>query len=172
MRPVAIALLLAGGCLSAPSDEGEPEPADNLLPNGNFEVGVAGWGAQQAEIGVDPTAHSGEASAFVCLAELPELPAYYYFFTDVAVPVSAGRHEAAAWMRRMPDSSGQLVSLVVSDGEAFAQSPAVVADDTWQRLAIAYDAQAAPLTVLLQAVPESDGDCILVDDVSLVQAPE
>ncbi|HUS65384.1 MAG TPA: hypothetical protein VMZ28_12615 [Kofleriaceae bacterium] len=181
MRRLALVALLVTGCLGAPDDgDGErPDAApdrldaggENLLPNGDFEIGLAGWDtdATNADLFDDGPSHGGERSASVCLRDVP-LPDYYFLFWTELVAVDPGSYRFTAWARVGEGAGGQLLAGVISGADLYVTSPSVAVGDAWEPVAVEVTlAEANQLTVAIRAAPSGAGDCFVVDDAQLVR---
>lgn len=168
---IAVSLALAG-CLGAPESDGEGgDDEDNLLPNGDFEVGVAGWTTDEstADLADDGPPHDGQKSASICLADVEPLPAAYYLFGTL-VAVEAGTYRFTVWARAGEGSSGQLVATTIAGTGLFVVSPDAAVGDAWERVDLEVDVDGPDmLVVAVRATPMSAGDCFLVDDALLVR---
>lgn len=182
MRPGGALLgLMCAACLESPggaagadaatATDGETGDGSNLVVNGDFETGVAGWEGWQADIGAEPAAHAGDGAAWVCLDG--DLDAGTLYGIDVEGPVlpdpAEGLYTVAAWVRASDGASAQMVdaSIRLTSGVVDTSPPVTVADD-WKR--IVHDAELVgdgALSLRIGAEAEAAGDCFVVDEVVL-----
>lgn len=199
MRAAALVpVLLSAACLDAPpSGIGAPPGDDagegledagrgadaagggidagvNLIVNGDFEAGVAGWVDLRADIGEETaTVHAGAASAWACLdAGFGAGDVYGLDTAEAVVPAPAGgAYRVEAWVRAGVGASAQPMSLSLrmSPGD-IETSPGVAAAEDWVHLTFEAEVGGSgSLTVRVRAVAASAGDCMLVDDVVLTR---
>ncbi len=180
---------LADASRAAPSSEAGPRgpvdagedsaaAAQNLHPQGSFEVGCSPWDGYQATATSSTTARSGARSCRVCVMQGV---ADFFTLDDNTIPLSpvaGARYRAEAWVRAAPGSvsptTAQIYLRTVTPAPFVthqqAEGPFIVlpANGEWVRLQIELTAnQAQGVFNVFVAAPAVPGACFLVDDVRL-----
>jgi hypothetical protein len=147
-----------------------------LLPNGDFELGCAGW-AFAGTLTDDSLAHTGGVACRLCTKAMAITP-----LENVApVHVAAGdMFTAEAWLRTAPDAAApDAVALAldvlqgstpIANGMNMPEPPP---SDVYARVTNLFTAPAAGDGIrfrLLMATP-AGGGCLVVDDASVRRAP-
>ena len=146
----------------------------NLLSNGDFELGCAGWTGNQAMLIDDSTTHSGTRSCRVCptaavsfdivqYAKTPLTPGERYFVEAYlhAAPSDAATPKSPIGVTlRIFDRNNVALQSAVSNGPTPAES--------WQRISELIDVSADGGTQMQVAFESADvGRCFLIDDARL-----
>ncbi len=160
---LAVAALLAAASARA----GQPV---NLLSNGGFEEGLAGWSPAPGHrlLGENSAAHSGRA----CLTGEVTRPNQALFLRR-RVPVKTGnRYDFEVWARATNHT--KLVLFAVQPGAADRQAVATFKDVTprWRRYATSLTVAADGMIELILVAPSSHGapvGQIWLDDLALYE---
>jgi hypothetical protein len=161
----------------APTDgDGPFDAGPNLLTNGDFENGCAGWAVNllgTMAVG-DPLARHGSESCRVCRVSLDGGYEFVNYATLTSVP--PGTYVFEAWVRSAPDggpppsSIQSRVSVLDKKGMSLKDgptSPGITVTDVWSMTSalVTFSGDGgAQLAVLLLV---TGGQCWLVDDARL-----
>lgn len=173
-----------GSDSSVASDAGDADSASpNLLTNGDFELGCAGWETAFAQVKADMTARSGAGSCKVCMNDNWEA----FFEQTVKMAVAADEtYFAELWTQgasspaELDDAGFQGEELWVSSENAgLSKGPWGHVGASWQRVTSLVKTTAASDSVTItyrlqqvQPAKQSGGVvCVLVDDASLRRMP-
>jgi hypothetical protein len=174
------------------SADGADAAVASILPNGGFEDGTGGgcgatWSAFNALLTRDTTARSGTYSCRVCkhLTSAPDADAFAQPYSIDSLDAMRGiayeigqTWQVTAWVRLAPGTASTATSMAVlrverTNGTPIQFSSPVAATKLtadWQQvgeeLQVAQDGGAF-LNVYVEADPGNEGDCFLVDDVSV-----
>jgi hypothetical protein len=166
-----------GATASAFATVDAASPPSNLVANGTFEAGTAGWGATGGASLQRAT--GGQTGGFSLLVAAPLLGLTSYGATAQpnAVAVTGGvgtPYHVRAWVRA--ESGVGLVSLAVRESDASGasfttNSSSVVLGTAWTALDldVATRLDASSLDLAIVNAPSVVGTAFRVDDVSIVQ---
>ncbi len=167
---------------TAPPPSGLPQPIQrrpgNLLANGDFESGLAGWvPVGRGVLARLAMGHSGAWSVRITDAGSPpgardSGPADPGMRT--AGEVTVGSYEASAWFRASRPGTQATLALreLGGSGEGSGDLVGVTLTDAgWHQIAVVHEVEAGTrMTVEATAIDLRPGDGLLVDQVSLVRS--
>ena len=168
---------------SSPPTTGAPRPVQptpgNLLANGDFEQGIAGW-AQAGGGRIDRVAigHSGRWSLRLQDGGSPSggVPGDPLARSTQIVRAQAGEsYEASVWVRATRPGTEAILKLreLGGSGESADTIGVTLVDADWHEVAVSHEAQAGgQLTVEAAAGNLQSGDGLLLDQISLTSSDE
>jgi hypothetical protein len=180
------ALLSLGACASfSSSSEGEPSDAGsdpssstdggrtNLLTNGDFNIGCAGWTAANGTLTPEAVGRSGLTSCRVCANADVNFAMYSPL---IRVPVVAGAtYVAEVYLRAAPGKAAATFLTVAVDLSPSQPGPVTSGpelDETWKSISavIVLDGGSGTGELSLRVLSLSIGTCFLIDDATLYLA--
>ena len=169
-----LALALSGrAAAAADAPAASPAAAENLVRNGGFEEGHAGWEVKRAAV-TDREAHTGKCALYVNpAADPPAASTYGYqraFFQTPAL-VSGRFYRADAWVkaRGFAGDREKALSLYTDDGGSVFTNPG---NHDWEPLTHVFQARRDGSARLYLMCPEQTVGEYLVDDVRLRECPD
>lgn len=160
----------------AGGDAGTDAGGSNLLLNGDFEMGCAGWSTDYATLTVVASARTGKTACMLCSDH-----AGYQITQKIEGSALQGgkKYLAEAWARRAPADGGATgighveVTPIDVDGNSMGSIPGgdVSMTDEWQRLTAIITYDPAAKSVDVQIGSKDPGTCIVVDDASFHAIP-
>ncbi len=183
---VAIGVLATTGChgepVSSPSDtgsagDGAADAGTNLLTNGDFESGCAGWNDERTTMTVVSTAHGSKTACMLCSDGADRYWGWQY--VDGATLVDGKKYVAEAWLRRMPadggatgDGSLDILQWDEASGSLVGGgSGSVPLTDEWQHLTAFVIKDSRAKFVEIRFGSTTPRTCFVVDDVSFHAVP-
>ncbi len=160
---------------AADGDADSGADAPNLFTNGDFELGCAGWEAEQGTLADETTTvHSGSRACRVCTATGGAVVVRQ----QLEVAVAAGEtFFAEAYVRAVPGDAGvtsaptQASIATYESGVAVEASPSTgpALDGTWRPLSAVLRTTRPATTLVVRFQTTSGGGCLLVDDARLTR---
>lgn len=186
--PSAAILALTIGCRGAPvgstddaasqSDVRVDAGGSNLLLNGDFEMGCAGWTTDYAALSLTSTAHSGKAACMLC-GERSDRGYQIWQVVDGSTLVVGKKYLAEAWVRRATADGGATGASNVAvlprdlDGNSLGLVTGgdVPMTDEWQHLTAIITHEPKTKAAEVQIGSGAPNTCIIVDDASFNALP-
>lgn len=152
------------------SGTGAPDGGvNNLLSNGTFETGIAGWEGFDGDVQWSDISRSGDHAALVCAA--PGQTSYTLGDTpNTVIGTTPGdRYRAEAWVRTPPGAGSILVKVILReappDADIETESSPIPIDETWRQVTIEHVIQTeSDLSILVRGLASTEDTCFLIDD--------
>jgi hypothetical protein len=172
LLPIGLLVVALAGCLKSGAAADHPDAGPNLVLNCDFEGGTVGWFGINAEVDAEELAHSGQGALALCFTGDVDVEAGYAMEDEPDSVASAepGAYRARAWVLAHPGSASDIVTLELEeDATQLGASAPVLSGQDWGELSLDVDlATAGPIGFRFRGTASSDGDCVVIDDVSLV----
>lgn len=152
------------GATDQPTDPGASDAAgapENVLTNGDFELGCAGWNVTYGSLAESDVSRSGSRSCRVCGID---------FYASARITIMPGeQYVAETWIRSAPDAaiSGPVKFQIHSGHDDGSMTTGPVPSNDWQRVTAVLSVTKSDDHLNVNHHISSSGECYLVDDVSL-----
>lgn len=148
---------------------------ENLLSNGDFELGCAGWGANRADLSpitAPSLVHGGKGACLVCATGTKS-----ELFRALPTPAPSGaQFVASVWLREAPDAAAPPMltthlNITTEPGTGLQEGTSTLTphvDGEWRMASALIDVSVSDGGGLVLYVTGTDpGNCYIIDDALL-----